>query len=209
MDRNDLTIQTYDQIAKKYQKLHSVFTAQIELDNFITYLKPGSLLLDAGCGFGRELKYLLDKGFEVYGFDPSSQLLKLAKENTPEAKLQIADLRKKLSYPDNFFDGIISKAVLHHLEEKDLIFALTEIKRILKPGGIFFFSWKEGNEAKITKEKMGAGKERFYNLKMQKEVEDLAKNAGFKIENAYTYDRSKRSKKYVEFPNFIAIFARK
>ena len=209
MDRNDITLKTYDEVAQEYEKLHKSSGEPIELKKLAGYLKPGAKILDAGCGFGMQLKYFSKLGFDTYGFDASKELLKLARKNAPKAKIVFADLREKLPYKDNFFDGVIAKTTLHHLEPRGLPFALSEIRRVLKPRGVFFVSWKEGDKEMMTKEEVAAGRERFYNLKNQKEVEDIIKEAGFEISESYIFDWNKRYVGKRQFSHFIVVFARK
>lgn len=203
--KNDLTLETYDLIAKDYAKNGLASATKPEEAIFIKMLAPGQKILDVGCGFGRNLKAFLEYGLNTYGFDGSNELLKIAKAQAPKAKLQFLDLREKLPYEDNFFDAIWARNSLHHLEPHDLDQALNELRRVLKPNGIIFIEWKEGKKAAITKEEKAFGKERFYNLLSKEEVEKLVENAGFKITNSYTYNSGKKE----QFPNFVVIFAKK
>ncbi|MBI2621935.1 MAG: class I SAM-dependent methyltransferase [Candidatus Levybacteria bacterium] len=207
MNKTALTIKTYDLIAKYYEKENFRFGGQEELDKFIPLLKPGAKILDAGCGFGRELAYFINQGFDTYGIDGSGELLKLAKKRAPKAKLKLVDLRNKLPYSDNFFDAVWARNSLHHLEPKDLLKALNEIRRILKPKGILFIEWKEGEKAMITKEEIAQGHERYYNLMPNSKLVGIIKNAGFYITNNYTYNWSQRYGEKRQFSDFIVIFA--
>jgi len=201
----DITLKTYDLIAKDYAKNGLNAAPKLEEAIFIKLLTPGQRILDIGCGFGRNLKTFLKYGLDVYGFDGSKELLKIAKIQAPNAKLKLLDLRDRLPYQANFFDAIWARNSLHHLEPKDLNQALAELKRILRPNGIIFIEWKEGKGATITKEEKAFGKERFYNLLSKEEVENLVKDAGFEITNSYMYNSGKNE----EFPNFVVIFAKK
>jgi SAM-dependent methyltransferase len=201
----DITLNTYNLIAKDYAKNGLAASPRIEETTFIKLLKSGQKILDAGCGFGRNLKTFLEYGLDVYGFDGSKELLKIAKIQAPKAKLKLLDLRNTLPYQDNFFDAIWARNSLHHLEPTDLNQTLAQLKRILKPNGIIFIEWKEGQGATITKEEKAFGKERFYNLLSKEGVEKLVKDAGFKITNSYIYNSGKKE----QFPNFVVIFAKK
>jgi len=201
----DITLETYDLIASDYAKNSLTTAPKPEEIVFVKLLKPGQKILDVGCGFGRHLKEFLDYGLEVYGFDGSKELLRIARTKAPNAKLQLLDLREKLPYENNFFDAIWARNSLHHLEPKDLNQALFELKRVLKPNGIIFIEWKEGQGAIITKEEIALGKERFYNLLSKTEVEKVVKDAGFEITNSYVNNsREKR-----QFSSFIVVFAKK
>lgn len=105
----------------------------------------GTRVLDAGCGGGRNLKYLLKSGFEVFGIDKSpeavAQLQALAASLAPN--LSPGNFRvesvESMSFADEDFDVVISSAVLHFATDEDHWHAMVrEMWRVLKPGGIFF-----------------------------------------------------------------------
>ena len=99
-------------------------------------------ILDLGCGSGRNLVFLLENGFEVYGLDISEEGIKKTKKVIGEKKLQsglaVGDVFEKLPYPNSFFDAVISVQTLQHGTENQIKKAIKEIKRILKPKGILF-----------------------------------------------------------------------
>ena len=106
---------------------------------------PGSSILDAGCGGGRNLVYFLQNGFEVFGIDQNRDAIQQVKyfaeavaPQLPSENFQVSSVQK-MPFPDERFDAVISSAVLHfaqntaHFNEM-----LNEMWRVLKPGGIFF-----------------------------------------------------------------------
>lgn len=93
-------------------------------------------ILDVGCGCGRLMEDLKKYG-EVFGFDIAPEALSFCSQRGL-TNLARADLDKPLPYEDSSFDLIIALDVLEHVE-KDL-FALSEIYRILRPGGFFLLS---------------------------------------------------------------------
>lgn len=108
-------------------------------------LKPGMSVLEAGCGSGRNLVYLLRSGFDVFGIDGSSEAVdavrRLAAELAP--RLPADNFRvesvESMSFADASFDGVISNAVLHFASDEDHFQAmLREMWRVLRSGGIFF-----------------------------------------------------------------------
>ncbi len=108
-------------------------------------IRPGMRVLDAGCGGGRNLVYLLRSGFEVFGVDASAEAIaevqKLAARLEPgpsRAVFRVEPL-EDLSFPDGHFDVVISSAVLHFAaDEQDFGLMLREMWRVLAPGGLFF-----------------------------------------------------------------------
>src|SRR5882672_8096577 len=108
-------------------------------------LVPGMRVLDAGCGSGRNLVYLLRSGFEVFGVDESSaaiaQTRRLAAElnpNLPETNFRQEPV-ERMSFADEGFDSVLSSAVLHFARDEEQWNSMVkEMWRVLKPGGIFF-----------------------------------------------------------------------
>lgn len=104
------------------------------------YLSEGENVLDLGCGNGRYFEYLKEKNVNYFGIDSSKKLIALAKKRYLEANFQVADAFN-LPFLDNFFDKVISIAVLHHIPSEEFrIQFLKEARRTLKPGGILILT---------------------------------------------------------------------
>jgi ubiquinone/menaquinone biosynthesis C-methylase UbiE len=120
---------------------------------------PGMRILDAGCGTGRNLVYLLKSGFEVFGVDESSAALahtrQLATNLAPHLPLDNFRVEpvERMSFTDAEFDVVLSSAVLHFArDEEQWCRMFSEMWRVLKPGGVFFarLASSIGIENKIT-----------------------------------------------------------
>jgi SAM-dependent methyltransferase len=102
-------------------------------------------VLDAGCGNGRNLVYLLRNGFDVWGVDSDPDRLEKAqalarslRPDLPRGRFCVGSL-EDLSLADASFDFVISSAVLHFAPSEEVFDAmLTEMWRVLAPGGILF-----------------------------------------------------------------------
>jgi len=108
--------------------------------NAVERLIPNKLrkgrILDLGCG--RIPFFLINTKFkEKYGVDPS---LKRIDSQNMILKKFFLDHKTKLPFKNNFFDVIIMLAVFEHIEPNHLTDILKEIKRILKPNGIFILT---------------------------------------------------------------------
>ncbi len=98
-------------------------------------------IFDAGCGEGRNLAYFVNHDFDVYGMDQNPQAILMAMmtyKTVPKENWMAGDLAS-IPQPDNFYDGIICSAVLHFARDYSHFNAMmTELVRILAPGGIIF-----------------------------------------------------------------------
>ncbi|MFA5197461.1 MAG: methyltransferase domain-containing protein [Patescibacteria group bacterium] len=98
-------------------------------------IKPGSKVLDLGCGNGRVIDVLKKYSVVYTGLDISKNLIKLAQKKYPEERFIVGDLLKT-PFSDKEFDCVLSLATLHHIPSSEQrLNALKEIYRILKPGG--------------------------------------------------------------------------
>lgn len=94
----------------------------------------GRRILDAGCGSGALFAELRERGAMVTGIDASAEMLEVARRRLgADADLRTADLANPLPFPDDAFDDVVASLVLHYL--RDWGPTLTELRRVLKPGG--------------------------------------------------------------------------
>ena len=102
-------------------------------------------VLDAGCGFGRNLVYLLREGCEVFALDASeegvSHVRALAAElapHLPSTNFHVGAI-EAMDFPDAFADVVICNSVLHFaLDEQHFLAMVSELWRVLRPGGLLF-----------------------------------------------------------------------
>lgn len=125
----------YDQMADKFSGTRKNFWADLEFIK--NYIDNGDNVLDFGCGNGRLLEILKDKKINYTGADISQKLIELAKRKYPEFSDNFSKIsgQSSLSFPDNFFNKIISIAVFHHFPEKYAKDMAKELYRIIQPGG--------------------------------------------------------------------------
>lgn len=90
--------------------------------------RPGERILEVGCGVGHLTKRLRDLGAEAVGIDANPHAVELAVTEG------VATMRaERLEYPDDHFDKLVSIHAIEHVPE--INGALTEMTRVLKPGG--------------------------------------------------------------------------
>ncbi|MBN2167937.1 MAG: methyltransferase domain-containing protein, partial [Actinobacteria bacterium] len=117
-----------------YKHYHSAFLEDLRR------LPAGSLILELGCGLGNDGLELLRSGFRVVETDIAPGELGEAckmheKEGFAGKCTHLLSDAENLPFKDGSFDGVFMVAALHHLP--DPAAALKEVKRVLKPGGIF------------------------------------------------------------------------
>jgi len=137
------TIDFYNKNAQAY------FESTVELDMsrlyapFLERLRPGAKVLDAGCGSGRDSLFFKSQGFKVTAFDASEEMVRLASQLLGQPVLHMTF--EDLNLPDEY-DGIWACASLLHVERTQLPAVIAELAKYLKPGGVFYMSFKYGNE---------------------------------------------------------------
>ena len=102
-------------------------------------------VLEAGCGYGRNLVHLLREGCEVFALDQDAagiehvrQLSASLATGLPAENFQVGSI-EQMPFPDGFADVVICSAVLHFARDEEQFRAmLAELWRVLKPGGMLF-----------------------------------------------------------------------
>jgi len=100
----------------------------------------GKTALEVGCGGGIFCEEIAGMGFRTFGIDPSKQSLAAASEHAADNGLKITYLEgtgEALPFTDGMFDIVFCCDVLEHV--RDLPKVISEISRVLKPGGIFIY----------------------------------------------------------------------
>ena len=108
-------------------------------------IKPGMRVVDAGCGFGRNLVYLLGEGYEVFGADADAQAVENVRRlaaalapNLPAGNFRVEAV-EEMAFPDGIADVVISSAVLHFARDDNQFQAMLRgTWRVLRRGGLLF-----------------------------------------------------------------------
>jgi len=132
-------------------------------------------VLDAGCGGGRNVRFLLGHGFDVFGVDQDAAAVAAVRSlaarlapHLPASQFEVAPV-ERLPWPDECMDAVLSSAVLHFARDEAQFDAmLQDMWRVLRPGGLFFarlastigleapVEWLNGRRARLPD-----GSERF------------------------------------------------
>ena len=121
-------------------------TCQVEMESlyapFLRYLPEQALILDLGCGSGRDTLAFKNKGYQVTAIDYSAELVKKATDMTG------INVRHQSFYELNEvakYDGIWACASLLHCGRDRLAEVMGRILKALKPNGVCYMSFKYGN----------------------------------------------------------------
>lgn len=178
-DKVKQTIETYEEFADLYTKLHSdVSELKEELDYFIANL-PGEKVLDIGCGPGRDSKYLADSGLIVTGVDLTQKFVDIAQNYAPNAQFFRMDMRNLALTPKSY-DGLWVRASFLHIPKSEAKSTMQEFRRVLKQGGLLYIGVKEGEGEQLIAEKKYNNKERFFSYYTENELKELIESCGFK-----------------------------
>jgi SAM-dependent methyltransferase len=149
----DPTSQFYSANARAYAA-NGVREENPWLERFIGALATGAMVLELGCGAGRESAAMLARGLDVTPTDGSHELAAIASELL---RREVAVLRFEDIAFNEAFDGVFANACLLHVPRADLSAILARVATSLKPGGLFYSSYKAGEAEGYD----GLG--RFYN----------------------------------------------
>ena len=108
-----------------------------ERANFLTLLqsKNKRSLLEVGAGTGRDSKFFQDTGMDVTCIDMSPEMIKLCQQKGLSA--QVMDMTN-LDFPADSFDAVYALNSLLHIPKADFRTVLGNVKKVLKPAGLFY-----------------------------------------------------------------------
>lgn len=136
------TIDYYNKNAQAFYD-RTIHTNLIETyDKFLSLLPEEASILDAGCGVGRDTKYFIEKGHHVTAFDASPEMVLYASRETGQ---EILLSRYQDILFQEQFNGVWAQASLLHVPYEETRNVYEKIYHALKPGGVFYASYKYGN----------------------------------------------------------------
>lgn len=100
-------------------------------------MKPGCEILDFGCGAGEAVSALLEAGYDAFGTDVEAYWQGSALSAKLSDRLRVAEMSPyRLPFENDSFAGIISHQVFEHIMPQYYVGVLSELKRVMQPGGI-------------------------------------------------------------------------
>lgn len=200
-------VEVFDLIAGDWNEKHHKARAWVAL--FKKFLEETDVVLDAGCGNGINSIELAPLVKKIYAIDASPRMVSFAKENVAKAslneKVEVSEASVlSLPFEDSQFDVAAYFAVVHHFDKpaewKKLF---SEANRVLKKNGLAFVTvWNKVNadeRMKLAtksmfinfKKKTGEELPRLYYLFDRSEIEKLAEDSGFAVEEVFFEESGK------------------
>lgn len=173
-----MTLDFYNQHAKEYffQTVKADLSATYK--KFLPFIKKEGLILDLGCGSGRDSYYFKQNGYQIVAVDGSKELATQASLLLGQPVLN--QLFEDIQFNEEF-DGVWACASLLHVSAKELPSILIKIRESLKKEGVFYIS---------VKERKGSGVEdgRFFQYYSPSQFHHLISQCGgLKIETAWSH----------------------
>ena len=135
------TLQFYRRNAEAYAGWAKAPSTRLK--GFLKLLPPGGAILELGCGAGNHAAVMLADGFVLRATDGSPEMAEVASRriNHPVEAMRFDELSDRAAY-----DGVWASACLLHVPREELAGILGRIHRALKPGGLFYASYKIGHD---------------------------------------------------------------
>ena len=178
------SVAAYTPVADDYERAFADRRAA-EVERFARSLAPGSRVLDAGCGPGRDLARLAAAGHDPVGLELNAAFVERARRHAPVVHGDLRDVAAL--FADERFDGVWADASLVHLERGAAARAIHDLAVLLEPGGRLFVSVRSTGEDGWVDEPDGR---RWYSVWSADELADAVVAAGCSIDElvpgAYT-----------------------
>jgi SAM-dependent methyltransferase len=142
----------WDKTWTRFLKFHGMIAPSAKLvQHLFNYVARNGIILDLGCGEGRNSLYLSRVGYNVVGLDLSFKATKVMKNNFFEESLKgqvLTGDARNLPIRSDSVDGILAHHVFDFLDKAGLTIAFDEAFRVLKPGGVLLFTMDSFADAK-------------------------------------------------------------
>jgi SAM-dependent methyltransferase len=153
------TLAAYDKDAAAFAKDWHEQPPPVDLHEIVQgFFIANGATADIGCGSGREVAWLNANGFPAEGFDASDRLLAEARTRYPQFEFAHAELPGLRGIAANSYDNVLCETVIMHLERALVPPSVRRMLEIVKPGGVFYLSWRvtEGENLRDEQDRLYA-----------------------------------------------------
>jgi SAM-dependent methyltransferase len=144
-------------------------------------------ICDMGCGPGQIARYLHRQGVPTLGVDLSANMVAEAQRLNPEIHFHQGNMLS-LPAPNDSWGGIAAFYCIIHIPREQIIEALLEMNRMLKPGGTLLITFHIGTEVKHLDEWWEKPVNLDFAFYLPSEMEDWLKEAGFELKETLIRD---------------------
>ncbi|MDC7218290.1 MAG: methyltransferase domain-containing protein [Spirochaetales bacterium] len=190
---DDKTVNFYNHnasyLTERYNSVESPYAAL-----FPVLFKEGDRILDIGCGSGRDLGILLERGCDAYGMEPSDSLWGEAVKCQPLLQDRIfkGALPLEESPFADPFDHILLSAVIMHIPDNELFESVYSLRSLLKEGGLAIISHCPIKDVPLIDDRDEEG--RLFILRSSEQIQLLFEELGFRLKDLYhTEDKLRRA----------------
>ncbi|MGE7436827.1 MULTISPECIES: class I SAM-dependent methyltransferase [Kitasatospora] len=177
VDQAARSVAVYTDHADDYRAAHAAKMSD-RAERFAGSLPVPSLILDAGCGPGRDLARFIAHGHVARGADLNPVFVAMASAHAPTTVGDLRDIGSR--YPDGTFDGIWASASLVHLLAAEAVDVLGQFARLLRPGGRLYVCLKAVGRTGWLDEPDGR---RWYTVWDPEGFAAVVADAGFTVED--------------------------
>ena len=135
----DPTIDYYNLNAENFIENTQNVDMHLAQDRFLRLLDENALILDFGCGSGRDTRYFLDKGYQVTATDGSAELCRRASDFTG---IEVKEMLFGELDEIDTYDGIWACSSILHLPKIELLPVICKMCMALKDSGVIYTSFK-------------------------------------------------------------------
>lgn len=139
--KENKTINYYNSNVKEFVSGTVSVNFESTQKKFISKLPENALILDFGCGSGRDTKYFISRGYRVDAIDGSIELCKFASEYTG---IEVKNMYFQELAEVGKYDGIWACSSILHLPPNELVEVMKKMVLALKKQGIIYTSFKYG-----------------------------------------------------------------
>ena len=147
MDRDKITIETWDKIASLYQDVFMELDLYNDsYDLFCSRIRPAGRLFEIGCGPGNITRYITDNrpDLSIDAIDVAPNMVELAQKNIPSGNFRVLDCRN-IDTITKKYDAILCGFCIPYISKEECCNFIENCNSLLVPGGVLYLSCIEGD----------------------------------------------------------------